>query len=237
MSDERVLDLWIPGIPATFATRGELPWRTALAAAIPPGPDQLQVGGLEIEFGLVGARSGAHAADLDNLLEPLFSVLVNAKGWFSGRRPNIRWFSAKKFYGRESGCHITLGSAPTGAGPSVGPPPIFAATYTGPLPRSARDAMFAAWVTRQRAPAGGKSWYSVALRFADLSTNLGDISTGKLKSTLDCLWPVLGGSPGAPEDWRVTSLCAEKGAGSVPPASVQVSIFPGEADGAPLTKS
>lgn len=36
--------------------------------------------------------------------------------------------------------------------------------------------------------------------------NLGDISTGRVKNVIDCLYPVIGGSAGAPLDDRVTRL-------------------------------
>lgn len=45
----------------------------------------------------------------------------------------------------------------------------------------------------------------VELRF-DGRLNLGDVATRRLKPTIDCLWPVIGGVPGRPADDLVTRL-------------------------------
>ena len=46
----------------------------------------------------------------------------------------------------------------------------------------------------------------VSLVFGDPQVNLGDIATGRPKNVIDCLWPLLGGVAGAPDDHLVTAL-------------------------------
>lgn len=53
-------------------------------------------------------------------------------------------------------------------------------------------------------------FYFVRLVFDDANLNIGDISTGVAKSTIDCLYPVIGGTVGSPEDWRISVLQVEK---------------------------
>jgi len=36
--------------------------------------------------------------------------------------------------------------------------------------------------------------------------NIGEISAGTVKSTIDCLWPIIGGKGGAPDDWRIKDM-------------------------------
>jgi hypothetical protein len=44
---------------------------------------------LELDFAVAPAIGYAEGADLDNLCEPVFSVLANRLGWFGGSRPNV----------------------------------------------------------------------------------------------------------------------------------------------------
>lgn len=83
-------------------------------------------------------------------------------------------------------------------------------TYADQLPRSARDENFAAWVTRtmsRSAPPSGA--IAVDLEFAG-PINLGNIATGRQKNVIDCLYPVIGGRPGFPNDARITLLEATR---------------------------
>ncbi len=68
------------------------------------------------------------------------------------------------------------------------------------------------------------SRYAVGLRFGGSAVNIGDIATGRVKSVIDCLYPILGGVVGAPEDWRITSLYVEKKSANVPDGAVSVTI-------------
>jgi hypothetical protein len=78
------------------------------------------------------------------------------------------------------------------------------------LPRSARDENFAAWVSRTMSrPARSLGGLTVELGFAG-PVNLGDIATGRLKNVIDCLYPLIGGRPGAPNDSRVTVIEATR---------------------------
>lgn len=49
--------------------------------------------GVILAFCTDAPASGHHAPDIDNLWEPVLSVLVNAKGWCGGRRslPVVGW--------------------------------------------------------------------------------------------------------------------------------------------------
>lgn len=52
--------------------------------------------------------------------------------------------------------------------------------------------------------------FYVRLRFDSERLNIGEIVTGAVKSTIDCLYPIIGGENGRPEDWRITILQIEK---------------------------
>jgi hypothetical protein len=50
---------------------------------------------------------------------------------------------------------------------------------------------------------------TIELEFAG-PVNLGDIAAGRPKNVIDCLYPVIGGRPGAPDDSRVTAIEATR---------------------------
>jgi hypothetical protein len=54
--------------------------------------------------------------------------------------------------------------------------------------------------------------------------NLGDIATGKVKTTIDGLWPLLGGVAGAPADTRISSLLLHRDDPKAPAAGVTIEV-------------
>ena len=156
-------------------------------------------------------RRGGHPFDLDNLCEPVISVLVNGKGWLRGRRPNIRWWSAERHVASPTGCRIHL--ADDVADDHLSGQTIFEGVYTGEFPNRATDTRIADWMAGsvQDQPTDGRD-FGVALGFGTDAINLGDIATGPVKSIIDNLYPLLGGAVGSPEDWRIERLlvCKER---------------------------
>lgn len=220
------LTLWIPGDPATFATRREGEWKAVLASTIPRSRGE-QVAGLNMDFLVRNLAPGGHPLDVDNLCEPVFSVLVNQLGWFGGKRQNIRWWCARKARNGQSGLRLTLvGSAPwdVDMGELVLKPALDG-VYTGALPRSATDPVFARWVREQPGLRTGGAEYAVLFRFAETKVNLGDVATGPIKALLDGLYPLLGGEAGRPEDWRIRTLAVEKGVRDVPSRGLALRVW------------
>ena len=67
---DRSLEIWVPGIPACFATAAEKPWRAVLQDAIPQATGNTRHAGIELHFKLEGDLRGGRPFDLDNLCEP-----------------------------------------------------------------------------------------------------------------------------------------------------------------------
>lgn len=197
----------IAGVPAAFAGgEPERRWKETLRVELPPAQPGFGEWGLRVAFTLPPAAPGRPGSDIDNLLEPVLSVLVNGLGWFGGRRPAIALVHATKERGQVTGCKVEiLRSAPSPAPTGV---PLLEASFAGSLPRSARDEAFAEWARRSAAPDGqtDAGAFGVALHFADPRINLGDVATGRPKPIIDCLWPILGGSARAPHDHLITEL-------------------------------
>ena len=202
---EVAFDGFVRGVPAPFATAGERPWKNAmqthLAAVLPLS----EAAFVELAFAIAPATGYAVGADLDNFCEPVFSVLANRLGWFGASRPNILAFRARKRLAEPTGCRIRI-SAERWQGSWVEGVDLLDEGWHGHLPGSARDASFARWVAAAMSgPAPTWAALGVDLRFSG-RVNLGDIATGPLKHVIDCLYPLLGGVAGAPNDARVSVL-------------------------------
>ncbi len=127
---------WIQGMPATFATKGENPWKYAIQQSIPSENHELSCG-LILHFKVATLAPNSHPIDVDNLCEPVFSSFINKLGWFSGKRQNLRWWHATKVCGNPSGLDISVFSSTVSDMIGVKGEPFFDEVYTGLLPKSA----------------------------------------------------------------------------------------------------
>lgn len=217
---------WIPGVPAPFATRGEKIWKSRLAERIPECNTNGEEAGVVMRFYLPTLRPQGQPLDVDNLCDPVFSILVGRKLWFRGTRPAIHWWQASKNEAARWGCEIEISDDQERLNPfqSVSRY-IMNDLYEGNLPFDARNEFFAQWADQHGSKlARARGEYIVRLRFGDTYTNIGEIATGPVKATIDCLWPVLGGQPGKPQDWRIRTLQVEKFVPNLPSSSVYVEV-------------
>jgi hypothetical protein len=209
----------VPGAPVTFAGGArEKRWKQAVEAAVPLAISDTQFTGLAINFAIPDARK----QDLDNLSEPVLSVVVNRLGWFAGRRPNLQWLALRKAVAHELGCWISpLSSPPVDWLPAH--EMMVDETYAALLPSSATTPGLAEWIDK-RCRSAGDCRYAVRLRFGD-RLNLGDVATGVVKPIIDCMWPIWGGSAKAPDDWRVDQLLLQRECDEVPPGAVGIRVW------------
>lgn len=220
------VEFFIHGIPAGYSTRREQEWKETIAAQAPSATLAGLEVGIDLRFSLLTLTPRGMSLDVDNLCEPAFSVLVNRLGWFAGARPKIQWWRAAKEVADPPGCLVSVST-------EVAPPRLTASAdweevYEGPLPTSARSPEAARWaadVRHRHAPGWTPVSCTLYLGFSDRSLNLGDIATGRVKSFVDCLYPLLGGRVGAPADDRVVCLIVEKGVEHLPPHGVMVSLW------------
>jgi hypothetical protein len=217
---------WVPGIPATFATKGEVPWKNALESSI-PAPSVGEFNGVKLRFVLPTLAPNNQPLDIDNLCEPVFSVLINKLGWFGGSRQNLKWWHAVKVCGQPSGLQLSIeATVPPELMDKYGSP-FFAGTFVGVLPSKATDPQIPSWLASLKKFGSPKKndRFVIRLQFGGGELNIGDIATGRVKSLIDCLYPIIGGSKGKPEDWRVDVLQVEKGVTNLRSGSVKISIW------------
>ena len=214
---------WVPGEPATFSTKKEEKWKNTLQSEL-AGVVPHECEEISLDFVLSTLAPNGHPLDIDNLCEPVFSVLCGKLKWFGGRRPNIKYWSACKSVGENAGVHINVSDFKFKMDNRS--PVIFDKSYSGILPKNAKDINFIDWVEQQLAvDIQRQERYSMKIEFRDLAVNIGEIATGKVKSIIDCMVPVLGGECGAPEDWRIDRLVVSKGADDLQAEQVRIRIW------------
>lgn len=204
------VELFVPGEPATFATKGEKPWKEAVTAAASLCVPALEaVDGVTLEFTLSSHHRNGQPFDLDNLCDPVFVILKNA-GWFGGRKANVRWWRATKSVGPASGVRILGQSKPPA---DVQRSVLMQAVYKGDLPHDGRHEGFAAWAREiaQRMPGPTPDRLGIGLRFASSDITIAEIASGRVKNIIDCLYPIIGGDASEPHDWKVHDLRVERG--------------------------
>lgn len=168
--------------------------------------------GLVLEFECSSSTRRGQPFDIDNLCEPVFSILMNSRGWFSGHRPNMLWWRAVRRLSNSPGCQIRVFSSEA---PEINVAPeivLLDAVFQGQLPADAQDPALPSWLKTNdmKSAQVSNTGFGVRTCFHGTRVNLGEIATGPVKHVLDCLYPVLGGNPGNPEDWRIELLQVEK---------------------------
>jgi hypothetical protein len=217
-------DIWVAGTPATFATRREQEWKDELNSALRSVEPEKSLSGLIMEFAIDTLSPRGVPRDLDNLCEPVFSLIVNTLKWFEGSRPNIRWWAASMAVAESTGLRIRASHASGFTAPT--PQPAFSFSFAGPLPRRGTDpALPDALAGRIHESAPGE-WLELQLLFGGRSVNIGDICTGRVKNVIDCLYPLIGGTPGRPHDHRIRRLHVAKGSNTAPANGVLINLWP-----------
>ncbi len=219
-------NFWISGIPGTFATSKEAPWKESLIKSVPPASEE-KFSGIRLKFKLPTLSPNKQSLDVDNLCEPVFSVIINKLGWFDGKRPNLIWWCGEKEMGKPSGLELSLESMQAPRLEEEFGSPIFKRTFEGELPNKASDPEIPSWlnsIIKTDQPINNDR-FAVRLQFGGSKVNIGDIATGKVKSTIDCLYPILGGERSKPEDWRIDTLQVEKNVPNIIEGTVRICIW------------
>ena len=199
----REASIWIEGEPATFATKGEALWKKLLHTEIPPPALDGRETGLNLNFSVSSLLRHGQPFGVNNLCDPVFSVLIGQKGWFGGKKPGLAWWSATKRQGKPPGCHIAIYTKRSIVFPSQSP--FWDEIFPGPLSVNGTSPELARWALALRVDRD-VNWIpekcSLYFGFADANLSLGNISSSRVKAAVDCLYTWLGGTAGNPEDWR-----------------------------------
>ena len=178
------ISFYVHGEPSSFSTAREKPWKMNLEQQLPSRDQNGFEKGLVIDFYLESMTVNGQFFDVDNLCEPVFSVLINNKGWFNGKRPNIQWFRASKIKDKKSGCNFRLTASKEPERNIVFKNTIFDKIYSGDLPKSATDDEFISWIKQNSTEVKHSPSFYLNIEFGGRKINLGDIATGRIKSII-----------------------------------------------------
>jgi hypothetical protein len=191
------MTLFIKGDLATFAATKERSLEERLDSIIPLCPPEKKYKGVALRFTLSSSTHNGHPLDLDNLVEPVFSVLVGKKGYFSGNKANILWWYTKKEISNPAGVEIEVSEDNPSI--NINGKEIFKGEYHGDLPKSATSEDLPKWLISYGFSKRKYEGFWIHLIFPE-RTKIKEIATGTVKSTIDCLLSIVGGKPKTPED-------------------------------------
>ena len=218
------INFWVKGEPASFSTAREKPWKINLEQQIPDNDRNCIEKGIVLDFNVKSMKVNGLYFDLDNLCEPVFSIFINKKGWFGGKRPNLQWFRASKIKDIKSGCRLKIYNSIEPDTTVNYKDKIYSKIYTGNLPKNGKETEFILWVKENYVGLRHSSSFYVKIEFGSSKINLGDIATGRIKSIIDCFYPIIGGNMGNPDDWKINILEVKKGVKTLSEKAVKVSI-------------
>jgi hypothetical protein len=189
----------------------EQQWKEQIRSAVHKSPADHGGNGLFADFYVPRPTKRMPGFDLDNLLDPVLSAVVNTQRWFGGRRPNLGWIAARKHVSDHPRLDLAVLDSPPLLWAEANVKVYLDGPYPQALPCSATIEDFARWVEQHQPNHVPRGPVGVSITFRDGQLNLGDIGAGPIKILIDGLWPLLGGRRGQPNDSRVTALIARKG--------------------------
>jgi hypothetical protein len=210
-ADELPAPWLVRGTPVGYSSgAAEQAWKAQIMSAVPLAPAAHAGDGLLADFRVAPPTAKSPGFDLDNMLDPVFSVVINGRGWFGGHRANLRWVAARKAAG-ETGVHLAVLEDPPRPWGESGAEVGLDDVYHNQLPSPAAIEDYTTWVQSHMLGALPGGPVGIEIDFTDDHVNLGDVGTGRAKVLIDGMWPVLGSKPGAPDDGRVAALILRKG--------------------------
>jgi hypothetical protein len=149
LADELPAPWLVRGVPVGYSSgAAERAWKIQIMSTVPAAPVTHAGHGLFADFRIAPPTAKSPGYDLDNLLDPVFSVVINSRGWFGGRRPNLRWVAARKETARETGVYLAVLTDPPDQWMESRVEVGINDVYRDHLPSSAAVDDYAIWVQR-----------------------------------------------------------------------------------------
>src|SRR2546430_12610173 len=84
-TDEPPAPWLVRGTPVGYSSgAAEQAWKAQIKSAVPLAPAAHAGDGLLADFRIAPPTAKSPGFDLDNMLDPVFSVVINGRGWFGG---------------------------------------------------------------------------------------------------------------------------------------------------------
>jgi hypothetical protein len=209
----QVMNEWIvAGEASVWMGSGERAWKNQLSASVrldtskPPAF-------LDLDFRVASFLRNGQVFDLDNMVTPVFNALLGP------RRSQIRLallgWRATRVENQDTGLRLRQYDEALGTFELCGSVLVLDATLRGRLPVDSREggSPFVAGIQEALGPWAPERThrFAVALAFGDDVRDITWVEGVPIKPVVDCLFPVFGGRPGAPDDWKVDAIQVERG--------------------------
>jgi hypothetical protein len=193
----------VAGEPALWLGSGYEAWKRALADGISVD-HEAAAAGIALEFRVSSLLRNGQRFDLDNLVSPVFQALLGSRR--SPARTQLTWWRASIAEYRPPSLALTFCDG--AAAPLVVPNSdlVLDCKIPAPYPSDSRgggqdfvEALRAE--LRDHAPSH-EDRFAVEIGFGSDVKDVSWVEERPLKPVIDCLYPVFGGSGGAPDDWK-----------------------------------
>lgn len=191
----------VQGEPALWLGSGYGQWKKTLAESINLDQDAT---GIILEFRVSSMLRNGHRFDLDNLVSPVFQGLLGKRG--SSARSALTWWRASLAEYRPPALNVT--TCGETAEPLVVPNGdlVLDCRIPAPYPTDSREGGcdFVATIRARlgtHAPANDDR-FAIDIAFGRDVKDISWVEESPLKPVIDCLYPIFGGSGGAPDDWK-----------------------------------
>lgn len=203
---------FVAGEPAVWLGSGEKPWKFKLAEAVRLDTRDSPVF-LELDFRVASFLRGGQVFDLDNMVTPVFEALLGPRH-SSLRRALLGW-RATRVENQDAGLRLRCTERPPGVFQASTSTVVLDATLRGRLPTDSREGgkSFVSGIQQALGPwtPARTHRFALELGFGDDIRDITWVAEAPIKPVVDCLFPVFGGPPGAPDDWKVHALQVERG--------------------------
>ncbi len=197
----------VAGEPALWLGSGYEAWKQILRDAIPP-EGVAPPAGMMLEFRVTSLLRSGHRFDLDNLVSPVFQALLGPRA--SAQRRSLTWWRASIAEYRPSALSLSFCDEPAGALTVPNGELVLDCRPPAPYPTDSREggSDFVECVRAELASytSGPDDRFAVEIAFGSDVKDLSWVEERPLKPVIDCLYPVFGGTGGAPDDWKTFLL-------------------------------
>lgn len=200
---------FIPGEPPTWLGSGETEWKARLADLVSLAPSAF----LELDFRVSSLLRRGHRFDLDNMVIPVLDQILGPRR--SSHRQALLGWTASRTVTSEPGLRIVAEDRVPECPLCDEGALVLDVVPCVSIPTDSRDGGLA-YAECVRAALG--PWlpspahrFAVDLLFGDDVRDISWVAEKPVKPVVDCLFPLLGGGPGAPEDWKVDRIRVRRG--------------------------
>ena len=193
----------VAGEPALWLGSGYEAWKKTLAESV-PFDHYPPSSGIVLEYRVSSMLRSGHRFDLDNLVSPVFQAVLGKRA--SSARMHLNWWRASIAEYKPPALALSFCGGSTEALVVPNGDLVLDCKIAAPYPTDSREGG-RDFVAAIRAGLGSHvpghdDRFAIDIAFGRDVKDISWVEERPLKPVIDCLYPVFGGSGGAPDDWK-----------------------------------